>query len=178
MAFNLTKLSLPWRIGALLSLLAATMVAENLYAFDAEAADEAATMLRTGVQTTATPLRASDTITIAVSFGFTRAFRVHYSFADGQGRQWTGGGHLTETEYNDLADPSQPETVRADARVAIVYDPADPVRNGILSAYQSEPGPRLWLVVAAFAVVLSTGLVLTWRADRAWTRRDVSRRRD
>lgn len=130
-------------------------------------------MLHTGIEVTATPLHATDTITVAVGFGFQRAYRVHYSFMDAEGRKWTGGGQLTEAEFASLTDPAAPDAVRGDARLAVVYDPVDPTRNGPRTTYEAEPGPRLWMVIAAFVIVLGTGLVLTWRADRLRPRRDA-----
>src|SRR5262245_21380251 len=170
MALNLQKMSITWRIGALLSLLAATVVAENLHAFQAEAATEAADMLQRGMKVEAAPRHAVERTTIAVGFGFRRAFLVHYEFADAQGKSWTGGGNVTEEEFAALADPARPDVVHPAARLTVLYDPADPTHNGLRSAYEAESGPIVWMVVAAFIIVLGTGLALTWRADRLRTR--------
>ncbi|TWT09680.1 DUF3592 domain-containing protein [Reyranella sp. CPCC 100927] len=172
---QLLAVPLVWRVGILLSLLAATIVAENLHAFQAEDAEEAALMLRDGRQAAAKPLHASDTITVAVSFGFTRIYRVHYTFADDQGRQWTGGDQITEAEFANLTDPSRPELMRADARLIVLYDPADPTRNGVRSTYETVPGPRMWMVIAAFIAVLITGIGLTWRVHAARSRRRATK---
>lgn len=109
---QLLAVPLVWRVGILLSLLAATIVAENLHSFQAEDAEEAALMLRDGRQAAAKPLHASDTITVAVSFGFTRIYRVHYTFADDQGRQWTGGG---PDHGSRIREPNRPVATRTHA---------------------------------------------------------------
>lgn len=113
---------------------------------------------------------------MAVWFGFTRIYRVHYAFTDGDGRPWTGGDHVTEAEFTALVDPSRADSMRTDARLVVLYDPADPARNGIRSAYESVPGPRVWMAVAAFGVVLATGIGLTCRVYVARSARRTTHR--
>ncbi|HKU98781.1 MAG TPA: DUF3592 domain-containing protein [Vineibacter sp.] len=96
-------------------------------------------------------------------------YDVTYSFADAQNRTVTGRDSVTvspnsaaRTAFEALRDPASPSGLRSDARVPVMYLPADPSVNGLKLRYDIARVPEgSWGFMAGFAsAVVLAGLVI------------------
>jgi hypothetical protein len=102
------------------------------------AAAAAADVLKNGVGVQATPTHASSSTTTRRRSGSTTTYTIRYSFWHPQLRLVLGEDKATQSEFNALIDPSHPSTIRRGATVDVVYDRANPAKNGLRSRFESQ----------------------------------------
>lgn len=96
-------------------------------------------------------------------------FDIAYRFTDAQNRAVTGRDSVTvspnssaRAAFEALRDPASPSGLRSDARVSVMYLPADPAVNGLKLRYDIARVPEgSWGFMAGFAsAVVLAGLVI------------------
>jgi hypothetical protein len=162
MTFARRTVSVVGWIGVALSVVAAVAVATFVYLDEAREAAGAADMLKNGVSVQATPTYASSSTTTRRRSGSTTTYTIRYSFWHPQKRLVLGEDKATQSEFNALTDPSHPSTIRRGAAVDVVYDPANPARNGLKSRFESQSSIDYLTVGIALAIALGAGLLVVW----------------
>jgi hypothetical protein len=151
-------------IGVALSVFGALAAGVFLLSDLIDKAVTAKNMLKDGVVVSATPTYVGSETTKRRRGGTSTTYTVRYAFWDAQSRRYEGSFNPTEGEFNAFIDPNRPGIVRRDARVQVVYDRADPARNGAKSVYERQRSVDFaGNTVISVLIVLVAGLFITWR---------------
>lgn len=166
MTFTRRTIRLFTRTGLLVALLAWPVVwATSHYLFVARTA-ALERMRSEGVVVDAVP------ITLGGALGWQKrdyTYDVAYRFTDAQNRTVTGRDAVTvspnsaaRAAFEALRDPASASGLRSDARVPVMYLPADPAVNGLKLRYDIARVPEgSWGFMAGFAsTVVLAGLVI------------------
>jgi uncharacterized membrane protein YadS len=162
MTFARRTVSVVGWIGVTLSLVAAVVAATFVYMDEATDAAAAADMLKTGVTVQATPTYASSSTTTRRRGGSTTTYTIRYSFWHAQKRLVLGEDKATQSEFKALTDPDHPSTIRRGAMVDVVYDPANPAKNGLKSRFETQRSIDYFTVGLALVIAFGAGLLVVW----------------
>ena len=177
MTFARRTVSVVGWIGVTLSVVAAVVVATFVYLDEADGAAAAADMLKNGVSVQATPTYASSSTTTRRRGGSTTTYTVRYSFWHPQKRLVLGEDKATQSEFNALTDPNHPSTIRRGATIDVLYDPADPAKNGLKSRFESQRSIDYFTVGMSLVIALGVGLLVVWPVHAFMKKRIASRER-
>jgi hypothetical protein len=128
-------------------------------------AERAKAMSANGAPASAVPVRALEERKSRGPFS-SHTYSVDYAFVDAGGHKWEGSAELSAEEFERLTDPANTKGIRADARLEVVYNKADPKDNGLKRHFdgQREPNLAVSLITGFLVIGILLGLgTLAWR---------------
>ena len=155
------------------ALVVAVVAACGLYIYERQATFEARRLLTDGHQATATVVSASVRPARSWLLAAESMAEVDYRFIANDGRLTGGRDTVAPEELDAMTDPADPQKLRADAAVDILYLDQDPLANGIRPNLEERAAPDLAPPVLGFLIVglcvFTASGRLTGRAVRSAT---------
>lgn len=161
MAFSREAVSAVGKIGVALSVAGAMIAAGVMYADRVARSHEAERLLKGGVMVAATPTSASSSTRTNRRGGSSTSHMIQYAFVDSHGRRHEGAFSATVGEFIGLIDSQQPGTIRRQARISVVHDPANPALHSPKSKLERERTVDTFAVGLVGVLVLGGGLLIT-----------------